>query len=74
MDPILDPTTAVLLAILIAIFAALFLGWLIPKLLRFKHDLDIYNMEISRTTGAEQKRWKQERRRLWLSLLLFFRR
>lgn len=73
MPPEIDSKTIVLAAILIAIFAALFLGWLIPKLLRFKHDLEIYNMEISRTTGAERQHWREERRRLWLSLLPFYR-
>lgn len=74
MDPKLDPTTTVLLVILILIFATLFIALLVSKLSKFKHDLDIYNMEISRTTGAERQHWKRERRRLWLSLLPFFRR
>ena len=74
MDPKLDTTTAVLLVIAALIFGTLFIARLVVKLSRFKHDLDIYNMEKSRTTGAERKHYKQERRRLWLSLLPFYRR
>ena len=63
-----DSTTILLALILVGIFAALLLGLLLTRLSRFKHDLDIYNMEITRTTGAERRYWREKRRRLWLWL------
>ena len=74
MDPKLDTTTTVMLVLVILIFATLLIALLVSKLSSFKHDLDIYNMEIARTTGAERQYWKRERRRLWLSLIPFVRR
>ena len=74
MNPELDPFTNVLLAIVIAFFAVLILVGLTMKINEFSHELDYLNREIARTEGAERKHWKREKRRLWLSLLPFFRR
>ena len=38
----------------------------------FSQDLKYIKREIRRTRGREQKYWKREKRRLWLSLLPFF--
>ena len=40
---------------------------------QFSQQLRYLNKEIRRTRGAERKLWKRRRRRLWLSLLPFFR-
>ena len=74
MNPELDAFTNVLLSIVIAFFAVLILVGLTMKINEFSHELDYLNREISRTEGAEREHWKREKRRLWLSLLPFFRR
>ena len=74
MNPELDTFTNVLLAIVIAFFAIVFLVGLTAKINDFRHELDYLNREIARTEGAEREYWKREKRRLWLSLLPFFRR
>jgi len=74
MNPELDAFTNVLLAIVIAFLAVLVLVDLSMKINEFRHELNYLNCEIGRTEGAEREHWKRERRRLWLSLLPFFRR
>lgn len=74
MNPELDAFTNVLLAIVIAFFTVVLLVGLTAKINDFRHDLDYLNREIARTQGAERKYWKREKRRLWLSLLPFYRR
>ena len=74
MNPELDAFTNVLLAIVFAFFAVLILVGLTMKINEFSHELDYLNREIARTEGAEREHWKREKRRLWLSLLPFFRR
>lgn len=74
MNPELDAFTNVLLAIVIVFFAVLILVVLSVKINEFRHELDYLNCEIGRTEGAEHEQWKREKRRLWLSLLPFFRR
>ncbi len=74
MNPELDAFTNVLLAIVIVFFAVLILVVLSVKINEFSHELDYLNREIARTEGAEREHWKREKRRLWLSLLPFFRR
>lgn len=73
MNQEIDLVIGVLLAVAIAFFAILFLVGLVMKLNDFTHELDYINREIGRTTGGEQRYWKQEKRRLWLSLLPFYR-
>ena len=74
MNTELDTFTIALLAIAITFFAVVFLVGLITKLNDFRQELKYLNREIARTDGAERKYWKREKRRLWLSLLPFFRR
>ena len=69
-----DPVIIILLAIMILFVAALLIVGLVMKLNGFTRELDYIKREIQRTTGAEQLRWKREKRRLWLSLLPFYRR
>lgn len=65
MENVFDPTTVMLLVIVVGIVAALLLGIVITKFLKFRHELMIINMEISRTTGTEREYWKKEKRKLW---------
>ena len=74
MNPELDAFTNVLLAFVIVFFAVLILVVLSVKINEFRHELDYLNCEIGRTEGAEREHWKREKRRLWLSLLPFYRR
>ena len=74
MNPELDTVTIVLLAIIIAFLAIVFLAGLITKIHNFRQKLSYLNREIERTKGAERKYWKRKKRRLWLSLLPFYRR
>lgn len=39
----------------------------------FSKELKRINLEIRRTHGREQQRWKSRRRKLWLSLIPFVR-
>lgn len=68
-----DPSTDTLLVILILLFLALFGGVLAWKLRDFIQEMKYINQEIARTIGSERKYWKREKRRLWLSLLPFYR-
>ena len=74
MNPELDAFSNVLLAIVIAFFAVVLLAGLTMKINEFSHEFDYFNGEIARTEGAKRECWKREKRRLWLSLLPFYRR
>lgn len=74
MNPELDDLTIVLLVIMIAFVAIVLLVGLVQKINTFRHGLGYLNREIARTEGAERDYWKREKRRLWLSLLPFYRR
>ena len=74
MNPEIDPVVSTLLVIVIAFFAIVLLVGLAMKINDFAHELDYINREIGRTTGGERRYWKQEKCRLWLSLLPFYRR
>lgn len=74
MDPVIDPVINILFGIIVLFFAVLLLVGLVIKIDAFSHELTHINMEISRTVGRERQYWKRKRRRLWLSLLPFYRR
>ena len=74
MNSELDNSTIALLVIVIVFLAIVFLAGLITKIHNFRQELEYLNREIARTGGAEREYWKREKRRLWLSLLPFFRR
>lgn len=74
MSQEIDSVVGVLLVVVIAFFAIVFLVGLVMKINDFTHELNYINREIGRTTGGEQRYWKREKRRLWLSLLPFYRR
>jgi len=64
----------ILLIVIVLFFVVLLLIGLTIKINAFIHELDYINNEIRCTTGVERKHWKREKRRLWLSLLPFYRR
>lgn len=74
MESEMDLVVDLLLLTVVALFAVIFLVNLIIKLYEFSQELDYLNREIERTTGREQRHWKREKRRLWLSLLPFYSR
>ena len=63
--------------ILIALFGIVIgIGLLIAFALwlnDFSKELKYLNSEISRTDGREQRYWKRQRRRLWISIIPFVR-
>lgn len=73
MNPQLTPVFYTLLTILLLFFGLLFLTGIILQVKRFFWELNYINMEIARTTGEEQRQWQKKKRRLWLSLLPFYR-
>lgn len=74
MNQEFDPVIGVLLVVVVAFFVIVFFIGLIMKINDFTNELNYINREIGRTTGEEQRYWKREKRRLWLSLLPFYRR
>lgn len=68
-------TVIIILLAIIALFVAVFLIiCLAVKISAFSRERNYINTEIERTTGAERRHWIREKRRLWLSLLPFYRR
>ena len=74
MPPENDITIIIILALIILFVSILLLVGLAVKLNEFFRERDYIEREIRRTTGAEQRHWKREKRRLWLTLLPFYRR
>lgn len=54
--------------ILLILFIA-FVSWVI----KFSQELNYLKSEISRTHGEEKKYWINKKRRLWLSIIPFFK-
>ena len=73
MNPEFYPVINLLFGIIVLFFAVLLLGGLVMRICEFYIELEYINLEIRRTTGEAQRVWKGERRRLWLSLLPFYR-
>ena len=62
----------IILAVVIVLHIILIPG-LIYFLNDFSQELRYINNEIGRSTGKEKEHWLRRRRRLWLSILPFFR-
>ena len=45
---------------------------IVIRIEEFQNKLKYIKLEINRTRGAERKYWIRRKRRLWLSLFLFF--
>lgn len=59
-----------MLYLILGILAVLLLLSL-PWLNWFLREMRFLNMEIQRSHGKEQERWKRRKRRLWLSIIPF---
>ena len=64
--------SAITIVLLAVVFLLILFVALMMKIKVFRDDLEYVNMEIRRNTGAERKRWKRKRRKLWLSMLFGF--
>ena len=64
----------ILIALFIGIIVFLLILRLVFSLDSLKRDIRYVNMEIRRTRGSERKAWQKEKRRLWLSLIPFYKR
>lgn len=62
-----------LLGIIALFFLALIIIAIASFINDFSRELKFLNVEIDRNVGEERKYWIKERRRLWLSLLPFFK-
>lgn len=67
-DPIWLLVAIIGIVFLIAILVGIAMWWN-----DFSQELRYLNNEIRRTDGAEQRHWKRQKRRLWLSLIPFVR-
>ena len=70
----MDSTTVILLVGMVLVIGVLLAVRIMQRIGRFREDLYYINLEIHRSTGEERNYWKREKRRLWLSLLPFYRR
>ena len=61
-------------AIVIIFFTLALAIGLIKNVYSFRHELNYIKREIARSEGDQRKHWEKEKRRLWLSLLPFYRR
>ncbi len=59
--------------IIVALIAMYWIAWFILGFDKFRWELKRLNIEIGRTEGEEQKKWRALRRKLLLSLLPFFK-
>ncbi len=59
--------------IVILFFLVLLFYGLVVFTNEFSMELKYLNGEIKRTRGEDRKHWQRQKRRLWLSLLPFFR-
>lgn len=59
---------------LVGILCLLCLVVFVVRLEKFREEMDYINMELGRCSAASRKRWKREKRRLWLWLLFFIPR
>lgn len=68
-----DNATDLIFIVLGVIAALIVIGVIGDFLHHFSKELRFLNMEIRRTRGQERKIWEKRRRRLWLSLIPFFK-
>ncbi len=67
----INANTGLILGVVGAFFLLALLAKFIISFQRFSQELRYLNTEIARSKGEHRQYWKQQRRRLWLSLLLF---
>lgn len=59
---------------LVLVIALPIICYFVINICNFKDELDYINMEIYSTAGDERRYWQNEKKKLWLSLILFYRR
>lgn len=76
-DALSDTVNIFFIAVSVVIMAVLLILLIVRLVLgfnTFKRNIKYINMEIRRTRGSERKAWQKEKRRLWLSLIPFYKR
>lgn len=69
------PLSLVIILAILAILAVFIIVFLIAKqIYEFNRELDYLDSEIERTEGKEQQKWIERRKRLWMSIIPFFKR
>ena len=68
-----DSITVILLVAIVLVLGGLFTARVVQRIRMFREDLYYIELEISRSIGEEKKHWVREKRRLWLSVLPFYR-
>lgn len=69
-----DSVDGVMIVGLVLVIALPIIFYLVKNIYNFKDELDYINMEICRTVGDERRYWKKEKKKLWLSLIPFYRK
>ena len=70
----LTENESVFFAVIIGVLVLLLLIRFALSLKDFKRELYYIKTEIRNTVGEERRYWKREKKKLWLSLIPFFRR
>ncbi len=63
-----------LFCVLLLVFGFVFLAAAVRSSINFLRELKFMKIEIERSGGEEKEYWLCQRKRLWLSLLLFWKR
>lgn len=69
-----DEVMIVVLVLLVLVIVFPIIFYLVKNIYNFKDELDYINMEIRRTVGGERRYWQNEKKKLWLSLIPFYRK
>ena len=64
----------VMIVVLVLVIALPIICYFVKYICDFKDELDFINTEIYRTVGDERRYWQKEKKKLWLSLIPFYRR
>ena len=59
---------------LVLVIALPIICYFVKYICDFKDELGFINTEIYRTVGDERRYWQKEKKKLWLSLIPFYRR
>ena len=69
----MDELISILALLVGAVLFVLLVVRVILWALEFRRELAYVKMEINRTEGEAQKYWKRRKRKLWLSIIPFYR-
>ena len=71
--PLSETIYNLLIAVSVVVMAVLLILRLALSLEKLIRELKYVNLEIKRTRGSERDYWKKKKRRLWLSLIPFYK-